>query len=128
MADIDRFKSINDRLGHPAGDAVLKEIARRLQVCVRRSDEVGRFGGEEFLILLPGCGAQAAMVRAEQFRAAIGSEPILAAGEQLHVTCSFGLHSVNSGAYDGDEAVSKADAALYRAKRMGRDRCVAMHE
>jgi diguanylate cyclase (GGDEF)-like protein len=128
MADIDRFKSINDRFGHPAGDAVLQEVARRLQACVRRSDEVGRFGGEEFLILLPGCSARAAMARAEHFRVAIGSKPIPFAGGQLHVTCSFGLHSVSGRTYDGDEAISKADAALYQAKRMGRDRCVALHE
>jgi diguanylate cyclase (GGDEF)-like protein len=128
MADIDGFKAINDRLGHPAGDQVLREVARRFRSCVRLSDEVGSYGGEEFLFLLPECGVPAAIARAEQFRLAIGGEPIMVDEQALGVTCSFGLYTVHGGCYDGDEAVHRADSALYSAKKSGRNCCVSLHE
>jgi diguanylate cyclase (GGDEF)-like protein len=134
MADIDKFKGINDRLGHPAGDEVLREVARRFHSCVRLSDEVGRYGGEEFLFLLPGCSEPAALSRAEQFRLAIDCAPFLVDGRPLHVTCSFGLYTVRGGSADADadadadEAVYRADAALYSAKNLGRNCCVSLHE
>jgi diguanylate cyclase (GGDEF)-like protein len=122
MVDVDCFKKINDYYGHPVGDLVLQEIARRLGSCIRVSDEIGRYGGEEFLIVLPGCDRYAALSRAEQFRKTIESEPIPLAQRELHVTCSFGVNWTKEGIYDSSELIRGADAALYRAKQAGRNR------
>ncbi len=122
MVDVDNFKKINDHYGHPIGDLVLQEIARRLGSCIRALDEMGRYGGEEFLIVLPGCDRYAARSRAEQFRKTIEGEPILLADGELHVTCSFGVNWTKEGNYDRDELIREADAALYRAKQAGRNR------
>ena len=86
MADLDRFKSINDSLGHLAGDAVLREAARRLKSTARRYDSVGRYGGEEFLILLPGCDAADAALQAERMRDAIGATPFVTPSRPVTVT------------------------------------------
>lgn len=120
LADVDGLKNINDRFGHRIGDAVLREIARRFCFCVRRSDELGRFGGEEFLIVLPGCGGQAAAMRVAEFRAAIEGELITIDGKQLAVSCSFGMHTVIRCGGGCDEVVGEAEAALRRAKQVGR--------
>lgn len=122
MADVDEFKGINDRLGHPTGDIVLRETARRLSSCIRRADEVGRYGGEEFLIVLAGCGGRDAVARAEHLRTVLESEPVQVAGGRLRVTCSFGVYAVAGGGRPSDEIVHMADIALYRAKRGGRNR------
>jgi diguanylate cyclase (GGDEF)-like protein len=123
MLDVDRFKAINDHYGHPVGDIVLQEVTRRLNSCIRTSDEIGRYGGEEFLIVLPDCDGYSAFSRAEQFRKIIEGEPIpLAHGDVLHVTCSFGVHWTQFGCYDGTELVQEADSALYLAKKSGRNR------
>ena len=91
MVDLDRFKSINDSRGHLAGDAVLREAAGRLKAAARRYDSVGRYGGEEFLVVLPGCDADDAALQGERVREAIGGFPFLALSQPVAVTASLGV-------------------------------------
>ena len=126
MADLDCFKSINDEYGHSAGDAVLRQVAQRMQGNVRPYDSVGRYGGEEFLIVLPGCDHQGAVTQAERLRAAIGAQPFLLPGVTRPVTCSLGVTAADgSGPVDADRLMREADVALYLAKANGRDRTEA---
>src|SRR5580698_5239149 len=90
MADADRFKQINDTRGHQAGDSVLREIAHRMKSVIRNYDAVGRYGGEEFLIVLPGCDGDGAYTQAERIREAIGIDPFRAQGDVFGITCSLG--------------------------------------
>ncbi|MDX2506838.1 MAG: diguanylate cyclase [Gammaproteobacteria bacterium] len=120
MMDIDRFKSINDQYGHPAGDAVLQAVSALIVKQCRGEDIVTRFGGEEFVILLDNCELQAAQYKAETFRQLI---------EQLHplqipVTCSFGVTQIQTPAESIDEVIKRADQALYQAKEAGRNRVI----
>ncbi len=121
LADIDHFKAVNDTHGHLAGDAVLREVARRMGGAVRPYDAAGRYGGEEFLLVLPGCGEDEAAALADRLRACISATPIDAGTAGLRVTASVGV-----AAWDGeaspDDLLRSADEALYRAKRGGRDR------
>ena len=121
MVDVDRFKAINDQFGHGGGDEVLREVARRLRASLRAADVVGRFGGEEFLVVLAGGPAEYASAVAERLCRAIAAEPIRLADREIAVTVSIGLAKVASG-LTAAEAVAAADAALYRAKKNGRDR------
>ena len=124
MADIDHFKSINDRFGHPGGDEVLREVARRLQTTFRKEDAVGRYGGEEFVALAVGCLGPDAIGLAERFRQAVEREPFTIGSTRVAVTTSVGV--VTGTAADGVEGlVGVADEALYRAKATGRNRVVA---
>lgn len=124
MCDIDHFKSVNDRFGHPAGDDVLREVARRLQNAVRSYDMVGRYGGEEFLVALNRCDPGSAVSRAENLRSVIGSKPITIPGQSVTVTISVGLALTTDFPKCGaDEILSQADTALYAAKSAGRN-CV----
>jgi diguanylate cyclase (GGDEF)-like protein len=129
IVDLDRFKLINDTHGHLVGDAVLRESARRMRAAVRRSDSVGRYGGEEFLIVLPACEGEAARVQAERVREAVAGGPYTACGQPLTVTCSIGVASRSRPSLlDTDALVRESDLALYRAKDRGRNRveaCVA---
>jgi diguanylate cyclase (GGDEF)-like protein len=121
LADIDHFKRINDSFGHPVGDAVLREFVKRLTATVRPYDTVGRFGGEEFLLVLPGLDARRAgdARRVQALLTVISDEPMPQAGR---VTCSFGAVTVMPGmAASPDQIVAIADRALYQAKRNGRD-------
>lgn len=122
MVDVDNFKQINDHYGHPVGDIVVQEVARRLSSCIRASDEIGRYGGEEFLIILSDCDGSTAFSRAEQLRITIESEPITLKAQEIHVTASLGVSWTNAGASYSDQLVQEADAALYQAKQAGRNR------
>jgi len=126
MVDIDRFKTINDMYGHLLGDQVLREIARTMTAMLRDYDRVGRFGGEEFSVLLPQTKAPEAMRIAERIRSNIAAlsitAPGAAGGEQVHVTVSIGVAALDSGSDKTlPDLLAAADAALYRAKRCGRD-------
>jgi diguanylate cyclase (GGDEF)-like protein len=127
LADIDHFKKVNDSFGHLAGDLVLKEVGNVFMQCLRPYDCVGRYGGEEFLMILPNCGIENALLRGEQLRAAVESARILDGETMLQVTISFGVVSIFRS-QEGAEAVIRAvDAALYRAKKSGRN-CVIQAE
>lgn len=125
MADLDHFKSINDTYGHLAADCMLREVARKMQTNIRPYDAAGRYGGEEFLILLPGCGSSETRDKAERLRSAISREPVDTPSGALMVTMSIG--GVATAEWPGDSAnqiLQMADLALYRAKEEGRDRAV----
>jgi len=127
MADIDHFKSVNDRFGHPGGDEVLREVARRLQATFRKEDAVGRYGGEEFVALAVGCEGADAIALAERFRQAVERDPFTVGYQCLHVTTSVGV--VTGNATDGVQGLIRAaDEALYRAKATGRNKVVAARE
>ena len=129
MLDIDHFKRVNDTWGHAAGDAVLKELAQRIESQVRASDVAARYGGEEFVVLLPDTNVEAAEKLAERIRAEIAASPIdLPSGESVTITASIGIAEVSPppDAEDlktlGDSLIARADVALYAAKSAGRDR------
>ena len=123
ICDIDHFKRINDQFGHAAGDRVLKEVVRLLQQQLRSSDFVGRYGGEEFVVLLSGAGEQAAIQIADKLRRSIKAAPFRSRGDRVPVTISCGV-----GSFTADDTLERVfertDAALYEAKVQGRDRCV----
>lgn len=129
MADLDYFKRVNDMHGHAGGDAVLVEVARRMRSGLREYDGAGRYGGEEFLIVLPGASAGDTAEIAERIRAAVTAEPIQLAREQIIVTASFGTAVATEDQNVGADALIRtADLALYRAKRAGRNRVEASTE
>jgi two-component system, chemotaxis family, response regulator WspR len=120
MSDIDHF-SINDSRGHLAGDAVIQEVARRLQTIARGSDLVGRYGGEEFVVLASDCSAQAAGAFGERLRRGIANSPFALPDGEMTVTISIGLSLTGSRA-SAEDLLAAADAALLRAKHAGRNR------
>ncbi len=126
MADLDGFKPVNDQFGHLVGDAVLRQVAARMRASVRRYDAVGRYGGEEFLIVLPGCGLPGGLAQAERIREAIGTRSFRSGDADVTLTCSLGAVCAPAPAIqEADDAVREADAALYRAKHNGRNRVEA---
>ena len=121
MADVDHFKNVNDSRGHAAGDAVLRIIASGVAAMVRPYDSVGRYGGEEFLIVAPGCGLGETWELAERVRNHVARCNIMAGGIAVHVTLSLGVATGNTAA-DLEKVLHAADTAMYRAKGGGRNR------
>ncbi len=121
MIDVDRFKSVNDRLGHAAGDDVLRTVAERLQANLRDHDLVARYGGEEFLVALSDTTPEEAFITAERLRGAVSADPVVGTDFDCPITISAGIACSRSR--DTETVIAAADVALYRAKANGRDRC-----
>src|ERR687898_75936 len=125
LANVDDFKAVNDRFGHPTGDIVLRDLAETLRENVREIDTAARWGGEEFAVILPGTDLEGASQVAERIRAALAEREIPSVeGAHLHVTASFGV-AVSNPTTTVQQLVEAADEALYRAKRAGKDRVYA---
>jgi diguanylate cyclase (GGDEF)-like protein len=124
ILDVDHFKAINDRHGHEGGDRVLAEFGARMKAALRATDMVARWGGEEFLVVLPGTDARELLGVAERLRAVIAEAPFLLSSGPLRVTVSIGAAGLGPGEADFEEALHRADTALYDAKSRGRDRVV----
>ncbi len=122
LIDVDHFKRVNDTAGHAAGDRVLEETARRLRTLVRAEDVIGRWGGEEFLVLMPGTAASAATRTADRLCASMAATPIDLGRTSFTVTVSIGVSSGTTPS--ADDLLNAADQALYQAKREGRNRAV----
>jgi diguanylate cyclase (GGDEF)-like protein len=123
LADVDHFKKVNDTFGHSAGDSVLRETSRRLRAGLRVYDGVGRYGGEEFLLILPGCDLAATVQRADAIRQIIERDAMVAPQARLFVTMSLGVTVATSKDDVSVEVLlENADKALYRAKNNGRNR------
>jgi len=122
LLDIDHFKSINDSLGHRSGDAVLKELAQRLKSQLRVYDGVGRYGGEEFLLVLPGCDLAGALARTAEIQRSVAEAPFMPEPANVSITVSMGVTIAHRGEVDSATLLHDADLALYRAKNSGRDR------
>jgi diguanylate cyclase (GGDEF)-like protein len=123
LADLDHFKEVNDRYGHPVGDAVLAAFSRRVERILRVYDGFGRYGGEEFLILISGIEQIELLDRLEELRESIAAEPFLSNGHTLSLTCSFGITMLRPSDHSSAALIERVDAALYQAKRSGRN-CV----
>lgn len=122
MLDLDHFKKINDTHGHLVGDTVLEEVAKRLAKSVRSYDWVGRYGGEEFLVIVSNCPASAVEKYGERLRAALADKSVATAAGEIAMSASIGASCSQQGGFDQDSLLRAADAALYRAKELGRNR------
>ncbi|AXA37678.1 PleD family two-component system response regulator [Rhizobium leguminosarum] len=127
ITDIDRFKHVNDTYGHDGGDEVLREFANRVRSTIRGADLACRYGGEEFVVVMPDTSPEIAAAVAERLRVAIENAPFMLkhAGEALNVTASFGIASRITSVLTPDQLMKQADLALYEAKNTGRNRVVA---
>ena len=122
FVDLDHFKAINDSHGHAVGDVVLQEAALRMNGCVRESDSVGRLGGDEFVVLLQDVGGpDNAMAIAEKMRCSLG-EKIVVEGKSLSISASIGIAIYPQHGNEASELANNADAAMYNAKKKGRNR------
>jgi diguanylate cyclase (GGDEF)-like protein len=124
ILDIDHFKNFNDTYGHTVGDDVLKHVAARLREQVRHPDSIGRYGGEEFLIVLPNSEAQAALEQASRLCQRIREMQVESKDHVLSVTISIGVAQYKIGREDWDQFLHRADTAMYQAKGNGRDQWV----
>ncbi len=123
LGDVDHFKSVNDTLGHLFGDEALREIGRRLRAQLRVYDGVGRYGGEEFLMVLPNCDLPSTVLRANALREIVASTPVVCSGEERPITMSMGVAvSACEGKNEVEVLLNQADAGLYKAKEKGRNR------
>lgn len=122
--DADHFKQVNDTWGHPVGDEVLKQITKAISGIIRRYDTLGRYGGEEFLLVMPGTDSAGAFVMADRARRAVQEQPYVADGRPIKLTVSGGIATSSEG-ITADALLLAADDALYRAKESGRNRVVA---
>ncbi len=122
MVDLDFFKKINDSQGHEAGDEVLRKVSKTMLEALRVGDWLGRWGGEEFLVILPGCSRQEAMPAMERLRRAVEAEPMDIGDQALRITVSIGVVPLHPEDDGPDSAIARADAYLYQAKRSGRNR------
>jgi two-component system, cell cycle response regulator len=126
LADLDHFKAVNDSLGHAAGDSVLKEVAERLRSDLRPYDLVGRYDGEEFLLILPNCDLMSGTRRADEIRCLVSKSPVTTTFAKIAITVSMGVTSTDCGQPISIESVlQQADGALYQAKKRGRNRVEA---
>lgn len=129
LADVDHFKSVNDTLGHQFGDEVLKEIALRFRAKLRVYDSVGRYGGEEFLLILPGCDLVNTIVRADELRVHMSNLPIVVGKATRTITASMGVAvTIDPGGTDVETLIGQADRGLYAAKKNGRNRVEHLEE
>ncbi len=124
MLDIDHFKSVNDRWGHATGDAVLRAVAGRCRAVLKATDLMARFGGEEFVVLMPDITEEDAIAAAERLRSTVAASPVVADGSAVDVRISLGVTLLRETDAGLDPLLERADAALYTAKRTGRDRVV----
>jgi two-component system cell cycle response regulator len=123
LIDLDRFKEVNDQYGHLVGDQVLRTAAKAMQKCTRNYDAIGRFGGEEFIVVLPGCDKMNAVSHAERMRAAVNQTAVHLADSRIQISASFGVTVATPGSDpDACQLIRAADMALYRAKDNGRNR------
>jgi two-component system, cell cycle response regulator len=121
LVDVDHFKKVNDQFGHETGDCVLKEITNRFALSLREYDGIGRYGGEEFLLIIPGCNLATTVRRANQIRELISGQPIQTLAGTMTVTVSMGA-TVAGSSTNSEVLLRQADALLYQAKRQGRNR------
>ena len=123
LVDLDHFKRVNDTYGHLTGDAVLREAAQRMRGAVRNYDAIGRYGGEEFLAIVPASDLSSTLTQAERLRRAVGEAPVSTPEGSLAITVSLGVTaSCGEDAVAAESLISAADAALYQAKMLGRNR------
>jgi diguanylate cyclase (GGDEF)-like protein len=128
MLDLDHFKRVNDTKGHLAGDLVLKAVAQRLRESVRPYDVIGRYGGEEFVVLLPDTNLEQCLVVAERIRVSISHEPFEHEGDPIPVTVSLGVSCTSENDQGVNDLLKRADEGLYKAKAAGRNRVAWVYQ